>query len=83
MKIFNYVISHLVAILFFVRIIRDNDSIVPHGDTQLRYKDRLIVTGTKEYVDELKQIGILLLNTALFIYYQVSIMYVIVSIYLR
>ena len=70
--------------IIFVRIIRDNDSIVPHGDTQLRYKDRLIVTGTKEYVDELKaRIGILLLNTALFIYYQVSIMYVIVSIYLR
>ncbi|MBE7347745.1 monovalent cation:proton antiporter family protein, partial [Staphylococcus epidermidis] len=41
--------------IIFVRIIRDNDSIVPHGDTQLRYKDRLIVTGTKEYVDELKQ----------------------------
>ena len=41
--------------IIFVRIIRNNDSILPHGDTQLRYKDRLIVTGTKEYVDELKQ----------------------------
>ncbi|HDM5240444.1 TPA: monovalent cation:proton antiporter family protein [Staphylococcus aureus] len=39
----------------FVRIIRNNESIVPHGDTQLRYGDRLIVTGAKEYVDELKQ----------------------------
>ena len=54
MKIFNYVIS-IWWRYYFVRIIRDNDSIVPHGDTQLRYKDRLIVTGTKEYVDELKQ----------------------------
>ncbi|VED28817.1 monovalent cation:proton antiporter family protein [Staphylococcus warneri] len=41
--------------IIFVRIVRNNDSIVPHGDTQLRYKDRLIVTGSKEYVDELKQ----------------------------
>ena len=40
--------------VIFVRIIRNNESIVPHGDTQLRYKDRLIVTGSKEYVDELK-----------------------------
>lgn len=41
--------------IIFVRIVRNNDSIVPHGDTELRYKDRLIVTGSKEYVDELKQ----------------------------
>ncbi|HDB4165306.1 TPA: monovalent cation:proton antiporter family protein [Staphylococcus aureus] len=41
--------------VIFVRIIRNNESIVPHGDTQLRYGDRLIVTGAKEYVDELKQ----------------------------
>ncbi|HDA3620199.1 TPA: monovalent cation:proton antiporter family protein [Staphylococcus aureus] len=41
--------------IIFVRIIRNNESIVPHGDTQLRYGDRLIVTGAKEYVDELKQ----------------------------
>ncbi|MBD1419315.1 monovalent cation:proton antiporter family protein, partial [Staphylococcus aureus] len=37
--------------IIFVRIIRNNESIVPHGDTQLRYGDRLIVTGAKEYVD--------------------------------
>ncbi|HCW9163032.1 TPA: cation:proton antiporter, partial [Staphylococcus aureus] len=30
--------------IIFVRIIRNNESIVPHGDTQLRYGDRLIVT---------------------------------------
>ncbi|EOD9739722.1 monovalent cation:proton antiporter family protein, partial [Staphylococcus aureus] len=36
--------------IIFVRIIRNNESIVPHGDTQLRYGDRLIVTGAKEYV---------------------------------
>lgn len=41
--------------IIFVRIIRNNESIVLHGDTQLRYGDRLIVTGAKEYVDELKQ----------------------------
>lgn len=41
--------------IIFVRILRNNESLVPHGDTQLRYKDRLIVTGSKEYVDELKQ----------------------------
>lgn len=41
--------------IIFVRIIRNNESIVPRGDTQLRYGDRLIVTGAKEYVDELKQ----------------------------
>ena len=41
--------------IIFVRIVRNNESIVPHGETQLRYKDRLIVTGSKEYVDELKQ----------------------------
>ncbi|MBF8132232.1 monovalent cation:proton antiporter family protein [Staphylococcus capitis] len=41
--------------IIFVRIVRNNESLVPHGDTQLRYKDRLIVTGSKEYVDELKQ----------------------------
>ncbi|HDC9867654.1 TPA: monovalent cation:proton antiporter family protein [Staphylococcus aureus] len=41
--------------IIFVRIIRNNESIVPHGDTQLRYGDRLIVTGAKEYVDELNQ----------------------------
>ncbi|MEO4315397.1 cation:proton antiporter [Staphylococcus aureus] len=41
--------------IIFVRIIRNNESVVPHGDTQLRYGDRLIVTGAKEYVDELKQ----------------------------
>ncbi|HCY7839756.1 TPA: monovalent cation:proton antiporter family protein [Staphylococcus aureus] len=41
--------------IIFVRIIHNNESIVPHGDTQLRYGDRLIVTGAKEYVDELKR----------------------------
>ncbi|KAB7705008.1 sodium:proton antiporter [Bacillus aerolatus] len=40
--------------VIFVRIFRGNDSIVPHGDTELRLQDRLILTGSKEYVDELK-----------------------------
>ncbi|GAA0325390.1 monovalent cation:proton antiporter family protein [Bacillus carboniphilus] len=41
--------------VIFVRIFRKNESIVPHGDTELKLGDRLIVTGSKEYVDELKQ----------------------------
>ncbi|MFO1445569.1 monovalent cation:proton antiporter family protein [Bacillus sp. Bva_UNVM-123] len=41
--------------IIFVRIFRGHDSIVPHGETELQLEDRLIVTGTKEYVDELKQ----------------------------
>jgi monovalent cation:H+ antiporter-2, CPA2 family len=41
--------------VIFVRIIRGKDSIVPHGDTELQMNDRLIVTGSKEYVDELKR----------------------------
>lgn len=41
--------------IIFVRIIHNNESIIPHGDTQLRYGDRLIVTDAREYVDELKQ----------------------------
>lgn len=41
--------------IIFVRIFRGHDSIVPHGDTELHLNDRLIVTGTKEYVDELKR----------------------------
>lgn len=41
--------------VIFVRIFRGKDSLVPHGDTELQMYDRLIVTGTKEYVDELKR----------------------------
>jgi monovalent cation:H+ antiporter-2, CPA2 family len=41
--------------IIFVRIFRHKDSIVPHGDTELKMNDRLIVTGSKEYVDELKR----------------------------
>jgi CPA2 family monovalent cation:H+ antiporter-2 len=41
--------------VIFVRIFRGKDSIVPHGDTELLFNDRLIVTGSKEYVDELKR----------------------------
>lgn len=38
-----------------VRIFRDNNSIVPHGDTELRMDDRLIVTGTREHVDRMEE----------------------------
>ncbi|MCE4955717.1 cation:proton antiporter [Macrococcoides caseolyticum] len=41
--------------IIFVRILRGSDSIVPHGDTELHFKDRLIVTGEREYVDEIKR----------------------------
>ncbi|MBT2653883.1 monovalent cation:proton antiporter family protein [Bacillus sp. ISL-18] len=41
--------------VIFVRIFRGKDSIVPHGDTELELDDRLIVTGSKEYVVELKR----------------------------
>ncbi|WLR51606.1 monovalent cation:proton antiporter family protein [Bacillus tianshenii] len=40
--------------VIMVRVFRGKDSIVPHGDTELRLNDRLIVTGSVEYVDELK-----------------------------
>ncbi|WP_075981417.1 monovalent cation:proton antiporter family protein [Bacillus massilinigeriensis] len=41
--------------IIFVRIFRGKDAIIPHGDTELLMNDRLIVTGSKEYVDELKR----------------------------
>lgn len=41
--------------VIFVRLFREQDSIVPHGDTALRLGDRLIVTGSVEYVEELKR----------------------------
>ncbi|QGQ44686.1 monovalent cation:proton antiporter family protein [Metabacillus sediminilitoris] len=41
--------------IIFVRIFRGKDSIVPHGDTDLKVGDRLIVTGSREYVKELKR----------------------------
>lgn len=41
--------------VIFVRIFRGKDSIVPHGDTELLLNDRLIITGTKEYAEELKR----------------------------
>ncbi|MGV3243576.1 cation:proton antiporter domain-containing protein [Staphylococcus sp. 11262D007BW] len=58
---YNYAFDHIQlrdfpfgGDIIFVRIIRNNESIIPHGDTYLQYGDRLIVTGTKEYVDQLK-----------------------------
>lgn len=41
--------------VIFVRIFRGIDSLVPHGDTELQVNDRLIVTGSREYVNELKR----------------------------
>lgn len=42
-----------VGDIIVVRIFRDNESLVPHGDTRLKTEDRLVVTGTKEFVDDL------------------------------
>lgn len=41
-----------VGDIIIVRIFRDNNSIVPDGDTELKMYDRLIVTGTREFVEE-------------------------------
>ncbi|WP_071459168.1 monovalent cation:proton antiporter family protein [Bacillus massilinigeriensis] len=41
--------------VIFVRILRNNESLVPHGDTELLLHDRLLVTGSSQYVDELKR----------------------------
>ncbi|WP_025727486.1 monovalent cation:proton antiporter family protein [Heyndrickxia ginsengihumi] len=41
--------------VIIVRIFRGKESIVPHGDTELHINDRLIVTGSEEYVEELRQ----------------------------
>lgn len=42
--------------VIMVRIFRGNDSIVPHGDTELKRDDHLIVTGSPEYVHDLRNI---------------------------
>lgn len=42
--------------VIMVRIFRGDVSIVPHGDTELALHDRLIVTGSPEYVEELQQL---------------------------
>ncbi|HWJ79555.1 MAG TPA: cation:proton antiporter [Niallia sp.] len=41
--------------VIFVRIFRGTDSVIPHGDTELHLNDHLIVTGSDEYVRELKR----------------------------
>lgn len=46
----------LMGDVIFVRIFRGVDSIVPHGDTRLKTGDRLIVTGSRNYVSELRKI---------------------------
>ncbi|WP_117170902.1 monovalent cation:proton antiporter family protein [Paraliobacillus sediminis] len=42
--------------VIMVRIFRDDESLVPHGDTRLRLGDHLVVTGSSEYVEELQGI---------------------------
>lgn len=37
-----------------VRVFRGKDSIVPHGDTELKMGDRIVVTGSTESVEELR-----------------------------
>lgn len=41
--------------IVFVRIFCGSETIIPHGDTELRVNDRLIVSGTKKYANELKR----------------------------
>lgn len=41
--------------VIFVRIFRGVDSLVPHGDTRPQLGDRLIATGSREYIAELKK----------------------------
>ena len=48
--------------VIFVRIFRGVDSIVPHGDTRLQMGDRLIATGSREYIAELKNAWRLMLD---------------------
>lgn len=41
--------------VIFVRIFRGADFVIPHGDTELQLHDHLLVTGSHEYVTELKR----------------------------
>lgn len=38
-----------------VRIYRGKESLIPHGDTEIRLDDHLIVTGSREHVEELRR----------------------------
>lgn len=40
--------------LVFVRIFRGSDSIIPHGDTVLKTNDRLIISGSRNYINDLR-----------------------------
>lgn len=42
--------------VIMVRIFRENESLVPHGDTELKLNDHLVVTGSHEYVEELRSV---------------------------
>ncbi|MDC3412282.1 monovalent cation:proton antiporter family protein [Aquibacillus sp. 3ASR75-11] len=39
-----------------VRIFRESESIVPHGDTELKIGDRLIVTGSHDSISDLREL---------------------------
>jgi CPA2 family monovalent cation:H+ antiporter-2 len=38
-----------------VRIVRGNESLIPHGDTEIKLNDHLIVTGSREHIDDLRE----------------------------
>ncbi|MRG87547.1 monovalent cation:proton antiporter family protein [Salinibacillus xinjiangensis] len=38
-----------------VRIFRSNESLIPHGDTEIKLGDQLIVTGSEESIEELRE----------------------------
>ncbi|MBF3746750.1 sodium:proton antiporter, partial [Burkholderia pseudomallei] len=39
-----------------IQIYRGNKALIPHGDTRLQHGDTLLVTGSKEHIDTLKNI---------------------------
>lgn len=41
--------------IIFLRILRGQESLVPHGDTPLQVDDKIFVTGATDYVEELKR----------------------------
>jgi CPA2 family monovalent cation:H+ antiporter-2 len=40
----------------FVRIFRGNDSLIPHGDTELQFGDHIVVTGSKKHIRQMREI---------------------------
>ena len=41
--------------VLFIQILRGRDVIIPNGDTVLERYDRIMVSGSQEYIEELRQ----------------------------